>query len=178
MWLQILPNAISEEDINKILSLADKNDRTIATTEDNLSEIRKSEIIFFNPDTELWVFNIIGTIAEWANAFYHFNIEKIGNAQYTEYDESYEGYYDWHIDSFPLKSQELQRKLSITIQLSDSKDYEGGDFILDVEPGSDYDIRKKGTAIIFPSYLRHTIKPVTKGKRKSLVSWVEGAEFI
>lgn len=176
MWLQVLPNAVSDEDINKIISLKDKYKLSPGTIgKGKYDKHRKSEVIYFDPDYELWVFNIIGTIGEWANKFFKFDIERVETAQYSEYDESYNGAYDWHIDSFGVHTNP-QRKLSITIQLSDSEDYEGGDFMLEVET-PDYDIRKKGTAIIFPSYLRHQVTPVTKGNRKSLVSWIQGKEF-
>jgi PKHD-type hydroxylase len=71
------------------------------------------------------------------------------------------------------------RKLSITIQLSDSDDYEGGNFILDrqyQQPDSK-DLRTKGTILVFPSPIKHKVTPVTKGIRKSLVAWVEGPKW-
>jgi PKHD-type hydroxylase len=45
------------------------------------------------------------------------------------------------------------RKLSLVLQLSDPKDYEGGD--LEIMTGSDPDVRKKQKGIIhaFPSYV-------------------------
>ena len=71
------------------------------------------------------------------------------------------------------------RKLSVTIQLSDSNDYEGGDFVFDQEYQSPDPkaLRKKGTILVFPSPIRHAVKPVTKGTRKSLVAWVEGPKW-
>ena len=35
-------------------------------------------------------------------------------------------------------------------------------------------IREKGRVLIFPSFLPHKVTPVTKGVRKSLVTWMEG----
>ena len=37
--------------------------------------------------------------------------------------------------------------------------------------------RKQGTAIAFPSYVLHGVKPVTTGTRYSLVAWITGPEF-
>ena len=34
-----------------------------------------------------------------------------------------------------------------------------------------------GTGIIFPSWMPHRVKPVTKGKRISLVAWMYGAAW-
>ena len=35
-------------------------------------------------------------------------------------------------------------------------------------------LKAKGTVLVFPSFLCHEVTPVTKGIRKSLVSWIEG----
>ena len=37
--------------------------------------------------------------------------------------------------------------------------------------------KNRGTAIFFPSYVLHEVKPVTKGLRYSLVIWVTGPKF-
>jgi len=84
------------------------------------------------------------------------------------------GHYDWHVDS---GNQVCHRKLSFTIQLSDSKDYEGGDveFI-----GSKVDtqaFRQKGVCIIYPSFLPHRVTKVTKGIRHAIVGWIHGPTF-
>ena len=72
------------------------------------------------------------------------------------------------------------RKLSFSAQLSNSDDYEGGDLVFDLPeeltPAKDA-MRKQGTVIIFPSFLRHMVTPVTKGERHSMVSWIEGLNF-
>jgi PKHD-type hydroxylase len=35
----------------------------------------------------------------------------------------------------------------------------------------------KGTVIIFPSYIYHSVLPVTKGVRKSFVLWLGGGHY-
>ena len=37
---------------------------------------------------------------------------------------------------------------------------------------------KMGTVIVFPSYMVHRVRPVTKGTRYSLVSWFCGEPFV
>jgi PKHD-type hydroxylase len=107
---------------------------------------------------------------------FNFNLNKIQELQYTEYDESYQGHYDWHTD-IGLKYTS-QRKLSISIQLSDSSEYEGGE--LQINTGGHIKTCKKtkGTLIVFPSFLLHRVTPVTKGTRRSLVLWVVGPPFV
>jgi PKHD-type hydroxylase len=108
------------------------------------------------------------------NEFYRFRLaEIIENIQYTVYEESVNGHYDWHIDMGPEKAS---RKLSLVCQLSDPSEYEGGE--LQINTGEILIPEKeKGTVIIFPSYLLHRVTPVTKGTRRSLVLWIEGPAF-
>ena len=39
------------------------------------------------------------------------------------------------------------------------------------------ELRNKGSLVVFPSYLWHTVHPVTSGRRLSLVLWSSGAPF-
>jgi len=80
----------------------------------------------------------------------------------------------------------LVRKLSIIVQLSDPEDYEGGDIYfsrppkdgrLDAEGETIPQFREKGSVIVFPSYVRHKVSPVTKGIRKSATAWICGPPF-
>ena len=84
------------------------------------------------------------------------------------------GHYDWHVDT---GNSVCHRKLSFTIQLSDDKDYVGGDveFI-----GSKVDtkaFRQKGVCIIYPSFLPHRVSKVTKGTRYAIGGWIHGPTF-
>ena len=68
----------------------------------------------------------------------------------------------------------------MTVQLSDGSEYEGGDFELrdgTANPLNQTELKQKGTVLIFPSFLSHRVKPVTKGVRKTLVAWFEGKAF-
>jgi hypothetical protein len=62
------------------------------------------------------------------------------------------------------------RKLSMTIQLSDSNDFEGGQFAIMGEQIP----MEKNQAVIFPSFLPHEVHPVTKGKRTVIIAWALG----
>ena len=73
------------------------------------------------------------------------------------------------------------RKISMTVNLSDPKKYEGGNLKLDLGPhvkNQRYkiceDIRPKGSVIFFPSFTYHCVTPVTSGTRYSLVLWCLG----
>ena len=69
------------------------------------------------------------------------------------------------------------RKLSFSLLLSDSDDYEGGDLLLHTQIQPTETKRKKGTIIFFPSYTLHEVTKVTKGTRCALVGWATGPAF-
>ena len=82
------------------------------------------------------------------------------------------GKYEIHIDH----DLDAPRTISCIINLNDN--YEGGDFVFYDPIDSKKEIKrvkcKKGTIIYFPSnYLfPHSVEPITKGTRYSVVSWI------
>jgi len=116
--------------------------------------------------------------------------EDFEQIQYTEYYGEQKGQYDWHVD-IGLNTH-CFRKISVTLQLSNPSEYEGGYLQLNSfgnidpqhlenTPGNPQYIKtikkQKGTITIFPSFTPHRVSPVTKGTRKSLVIWVGGCAF-
>ena len=140
--------------------------------------IRKSlnSWIGLNKDTE-WIYERLGNICRCLNGL-HWRFDISGFAedlQYTRYNS--DGcFYGWHIDNGIKGSEYPQRKLSITLQLSNPDEYEGGDFQIHSSRLSTLP-KEKGLVIAFPSYSLHQVTPVTKGSRKSLVVWLSGKPF-
>ena len=61
--------------------------------------------------------------------FFGFDISYgINEVQFAKYDSRQLGHYGWHEDVFFKDSRPFDRKLSLVIQLSDPKTYEGGEF--------------------------------------------------
>jgi PKHD-type hydroxylase len=95
-------------------------------------------------------------------------------AQYTEYPEG--GFYEWHVDNdVNCQHEPPVRKISMTCLLSPESEFEGGDLELMAE-GKIAKI-KQGHAVFFASFIRHRVKPVTRGRRQSLVMWFGGTPF-
>ena len=138
-------------------------------------KLRNSGVHFFR---EQWLWDIITNFVNTANtnAGWNFHLTKIEPVQFTSYKKT--NHYGWHQDCWPTADEEgMNRKLSCIIQLTDPKRYEGGDFELNQAGLESTDIRTKGTVLIFPSFLLHRVKPVSKGVRKTLVAWFEGKAF-
>jgi PKHD-type hydroxylase len=84
------------------------------------------------------------------------------------------GHYDWHADLGPGISN---RKLSVVLQLSDPKDYVGGDLQMNTGGAITTVPKEYGLLCFFPSFVLHRVTPLTSGTRTSLVTWLCGANL-
>ena len=95
--------------------------------------------------------------------------------QFTEYPKG--GFYDWHMDADVSGRYEPPvRKISMTILLSNQSEFEGGDLEF-MSEGNKPPQLIQGQAVFFCSLLRHRIRKVKKGVRRSLVMWFGGPPF-
>jgi PKHD-type hydroxylase len=145
--------------------------------------IRSSKIAFLNKQMPVFqnLFESIWKVATIGNAVnFQFDLQGFDFIQFSEYTGEMQGQYKRHQDVFWLnKHPTLHRKLSIVIQLTDPSSYEGGDLELydvTLEHSKD-DFRKRGSMIIFPSFIYHAALPVTKGVRHSLAIWIDGPKW-
>ena len=144
-------------------------DKTVKT------DVRRSQVHWLDLEEYGWVYQRLLKIAKDANQKYGFDIDGVsGPAQLAIYDESHEGFYDWHMDW--SKSYGV-RKISISIPICDRDEYEGGDLEFNLNGCGDPVRQVAGTAITFPSFLMHRVTPVTRGRRYSLVAWIGGPQL-
>tara|TARA_B100000003_G_C10796604_1_gene317136 strand:- start:39 stop:644 length:606 start_codon:yes stop_codon:yes gene_type:complete len=134
-----------------------------------------------------WVFRELCPFVEYANKSWGFNISKYEDVQFTEYQPK--GHYNWHNDSIknPMNLKNMQRKLSLSVQLSKPEDYEGGDLKFNLRGLDSHqednvmspppEFKQQGSIVVFPSFLWHKVEPVTKGVRYSLVMWTLGENW-
>lgn len=78
-----------------------------------------------------------------------------------------------HGDSYFNLKANIDRKLTMSIQLSDESEYEGGMLSILGVKGS----RKKGSVTIFPSYFPHEVFKISSGTRWSLIGWAWGPNW-
>jgi PKHD-type hydroxylase len=166
-----------------------KKEKISKKDEKNLKKKRNSNVAFLD---DQWIYQKIVPIIETANrnSGWNFEISYYESIQFTKYKLNQ--FYSWHCDPFPEPYNKPNfpdfhgkiRKLSAVVQLSDPKDYKGGNF--EIQPRSaekaNYKInvkefKPKGSVLVFPSHLWHRVKPVTKGVRYSLVIWCLGYPF-
>ena len=165
--------------------------------------IRKSKNTWI-PTTH-WITGWLWHYVEMANRnnfLYDLSFIESESMQYARYGVG--EYYHWHSDtSIPVQykpkiqisandsttddnylreraaiKNELVRKISFSLQLSDPDDYEGGNIQFIDESNKNYIApRQKGSLIIFDSRTKHRVCKVRSGVRKSIVGWVVGPRW-
>ena len=139
-------------------------------------DIRDSKNSWLMPcDDSNWIFRrVTDVIVDLNSKYFKFDLYGfIEGFQFTRYDAP-GGKYDQHIDR---GLNTWTRKLSFTLQLSDPKDYVGGDLELYYGKDPTVPTKEQGFVTVFPSYVLHRVTPVTKGTRYSLVAWITGPSF-
>ena len=156
----------------------------------DMKKKRDSDIVWIN---ERWVFKEIQPYVNMANANagWNFDWDWSESCQFTKYTKGQ--FYDWHCDCWDKTYDKPDepvhgkiRKLSVTVSLSDPKEYKGGELEFDFrnqDPDKKPNIRKckeilpKGSLVVFPGFVWHRVCPVKKGTRHSLVIWNLGRPF-
>ena len=167
-----------------------RNEHPTAEELKNIQKKRKSDIVWLS---ERWIYKEIQPYIHLANANagWNFQWDFTESCQFTEYKKGQ--FYDWHCDSNEVpydrpeepNSNGKIRKLSMTLCLTEQDEYEGGelefafhDFDGNKQPRICEEIKQKGSIIVFPSFVWHRVKPVTKGMRHSLVCWNLGQPYV
>ena len=139
----------------------------------DLKKKRDSNIVWMD---DRWIYKEIQPYIHTANqnAGWKFNWDYSESCQFTKYKPGQ--YYGWHCDSWegvyekegPTKGK--IRKLSVTVSLSDEKDYTGGELEFQYRNKDNpkltevcKEILPKGSLVVFPSFVWHRVKPVKKG---------------
>ncbi len=172
--------------------------------------VRDSEVAWFN---DPWLYDLIHPFLRTANknAGWKYQWDFSESFQFTKYNKG--GFYGWHADGNSCHFGRYKRyipgvspttpnggipkgytenpnmvgkvrKLSITINLNEPGEYDGGNLKFDYGPHASgkrfyevEEIRPRGSIIVFPSFTYHQVTPVTRGTRYSLVLWSLGQPF-
>jgi PKHD-type hydroxylase len=185
----VLPKIFTPEECDDIIKTAGVRFKKAQTrnsvdriSADNPS-VRKTDLIWIDISKPKfnWIYERITLYVEQYNdAVWGYDVAEpylIQGFQLGKYSKG--SFYDWHTDSF---AGELStRRLSMTVQLTNPDEYEGGDFeMFRGNRGDSYpeEINHQGSVILFPSYIWHRVHPITKGTRFSLVGWVLGNAMV
>ena len=197
-WTSILSTELCEIIINEGRSLTPSLGKVYlggSISSDIDTKQRESNLSFF-PATH-WVSGICKYYGYLANEYaWNYDLRWPEPIQFAQY--AINNHYVWHNDLLgtlhkketwkwiesagynPEWFDNTQRKISLTINLSDPSTYDGGDIEFSSPAGEvskPKTGRKQGSVIAFPSFVKHRVTPVTKGTRYSLVVWITGPPF-
>jgi PKHD-type hydroxylase len=145
-------------------------------------KVRNSNVVWLR---EPWIINKIIPYVRTANenAGWNFEFENCESIQFTIYGKNQ--HYDWHADCGVIPDENGKvRKLSASILLNEPSEFEGGELEFghyskpNQKPiilSSKENLTSAGSMAVFPSFVFHRVKPVTKGVRYSLVVWLQGS---
>lgn len=179
-WYYLHPSAIPEETCQKIKKIFDQNNRPGLVDDGSLNKnIRDSNVSGFgfgHPQNKEFDSLLLDFVTIANRECFGFHLNGVNEYQLTQYNKS--GFYGSHMD-LRVNDSYSERKLSLTLQLSDPKDYEGGNFVFNTADNPPAEkLKEIGTLLIFPAFLLHEVTEVTSGSRYSLVGWYEGNKFI
>jgi len=177
----------------------------------NKSPVRSCEVAWIQPDTKFTsevIQQVSNTIININHEWFGYTVHRPEPIQYTMYEYKEENeikdHYNWHQDSWGnSRTNPIERKLSMSVQLSHSDEYEGCNLIfpdtktrdlVNSDPNAPYGMnmyngqsvtvsewdelqRKKGTAIFFQSTSYHRVTPIESGSRYALVNWLQGPKW-
>jgi PKHD-type hydroxylase len=143
---------------------------------------RHTQHVFIEPAH--WTGSFVAHFADQANLLWGLDLAGLGTLSILRYTEG--SHFSWHVDVLAYEKSAyeqfagrgtLERKLSVTINLSDPADYDGGDLEFLNGVGQLYtqpELRERGSVVVFPSTVGHRVTPVTRGVRHALVGWMVG----
>jgi PKHD-type hydroxylase len=172
-------DAFTREEVTRILATAEAlpiEDASVGNEPRVDPDVRRSRVRWlpFNAETA-WIYRTIGDIVWSVNKVrFHFDLHGFHEGlQIAEYGPG--SFFNWHKDHGP--GVHSVRKLSVTVQLSDEDDYEGGVMEFLHGPAMETARRKIGSMIIFPAFVMHRVTEVTSGVRRSGVAWISGPPY-
>jgi PKHD-type hydroxylase len=172
-------SAFTPDEVRRIIELSEEfppEEATVGNYRAIDGKIRSSIVRWVHPNANnLWFFDRLVTLVGTCNQQrYGFELTGLNEGlQVAEYRPG--GFFSWHKDHGP--DAHSIRKLSVTVQLSDPGDYDGGDMEFLAGPRAEVAPKALGTAIIFPSYVMHRVMSIERGSRRSVVGWFSGPPY-
>ena len=139
-------------------------------------QLHSSERQKLRGETTSFPFREIREITKEANdTIFGFNLLGIIDQDFPQIFRYTEGdYYDYHVEINPYA---VSRKLSFVINLSDASDYEGGELEFLNTDTTNTIANKKGTIVIFPSFMPYRINKVISGTKQIVIGHIHGEIF-
>ena len=191
----VFPRAVATDDCEQITKDCKENILEEATVNNygnndlsrNIPSLRKTSVNFIT-DKDNKINELAWHFLREANRIqFNYALEYFEPIQFAEYRVN--DFFDWHQDASTTNECNEIRKLSLTLVLSNSGNFEGGElqFYNGGRSMQDMgkitaeqvknDIKAQGTVVVFDSRDWHRVTPVTSGVRHSVVCWTVGPDF-
>jgi PKHD-type hydroxylase len=185
-WEYTVNNVLNNSDIEFIEDYVNRNKNLLSKAEIKTAstpidtEYRRSRIMFL---TDINAFKqiydkVLKVVHDVNNIHFKYAVSYNEPLQYSVYDSTELGYYNIHCDSTLRNTSGFTRKISYSILLTDTTEFEGGDLLLHTSKSPINLPLKKGSMVLFPSFSPHSVTPVTKGTRKTIVGWMCGPNLV
>lgn len=169
------PGAFTADECAAIVALAQAHRLEPATVwggsgDEVVPDRRRAQRCHLTQGSETaWLFGRLDALFADAAARFEIAVDPVFEViQVVRYGVS-DHFQAWHSDAGTDRHHE--RQLSLSIELSDPADHDGG--VLEIAPGSVGAARTlpQGGARLFLSRAIHRVTPVTRGERWALVAW-------
>jgi PKHD-type hydroxylase len=153
----------------------------------HIPEQRKANVVLMSqPDEQtIWMWEKFNNIIAYYNdKNFNFDLYGFNYLQFAKYNVGDK--HEFHMD-LPLGGKtvdhnlmESLRKLTVVLLLNEpGVDFEGGNFQINhfSEQFPWETNLKKGSVLLFPSFLLHKVAPIISGNRQSITVWAVGPKF-
>lgn len=144
---------------------------TAEVLKDKKSKVREVMKFPNNSSTSAFYAIILDYIFE-ANQIYNFDFNQIlpyPNIVKLPHTDSVQDW-NWNLD-------QVESKLTIICQLSDPKDYKGGDHLIRLGSNVFTLPKEQFKTVVFPSFGLQKLEPITKGSRKYFIAHIGSHRF-
>jgi PKHD-type hydroxylase len=174
MQPQLKLGALTANEVQKILTATKTIGPSWWDQSDLSPKVRSANAYWIERATGTqWLFDQIQAVFTDCNQYFGFEIESIQEPLFVA-EYGVDDHFTWHCDTGPGIT--ARRKLSVSIALSDQASYTGGE--LEFNPGGSMQSEVNlGSAIVFPGFMAHRVKPITSGVRRALVGFIHGPPF-
>jgi hypothetical protein len=115
------------------------------------------------------IYNLLQPVWNQAISQLEFNIDFVEPYEVKKYTSK--DFFGKHVDNYYSLSKDIDRKITMSVQLTDSSEYTGGELLV---LGRNIGGKSKGSATLFPSTFTHEVTLVKSGVRWSLIGWAWG----
>jgi len=158
-------NALTQKVSKELTNYGEEHKSQVIKNADQSNQVSKIEHVDF-------VHSFLGKVWENAIMFFDSRVDFVEPYALKKYSFS-SGYFNNHTDHYKCVQGNIDRKLTMIVQLSNENEYIGGDLIVEGKNTP----KTIGTAIVFPSFFSHRVISIKWGIRWSLVSFAWGPAF-